>query len=269
MVPKSDAEEHDGDIWKALANPIRRRLLDVLRERPATTGALAAEFPDLSRFAVMQHLGVLTAAGLIVVRRRGRERFNHLNPVPLRRAYERWVSRFAGTVANELLALERHVERSDGMGEGKDVITGEAVRVVRLAAEVRFRCTPERLFRAMTVETGEWFPYTYGGDRTKAVVMEPRVGGLVYEDWGDNAGHLYGQVTTYDPPRSVTMRTRLHLGTVMDSQFTIEPDGDHSILRSDRVVIGPISDDEAEGIRFHGDLARFADAIRSVVEDAA
>jgi len=263
MVPASG-----DDIWKALANPIRRHILDLLRDHPATTGAVAAEFPDLSRYAVMQHLGVLCGAELVVVRRRGRERFNHLNPVPLRRAYERWVSRFAGAMADELLALERHVERSDGMGDGDNVITGESVRVVRLAAELRFRCTPERLFRAMTVETTEWFPYTYGGDRTKEVVMEPRVGGLVYEDWGDGAGHLYGQVTTYDPPRSVTMRTRLHLGTVMDSQFEIEADGDTSILRSERVVIGPISDEEAEGIRFHGDLARFADAIRSVVEAA-
>ena len=73
----------DDDLWRALANPVRRRLLDALREGPRTTGQLSAAVPSLSRYAVMQHLGVLTDAGLVVARRRGRERFNHLNPVPL------------------------------------------------------------------------------------------------------------------------------------------------------------------------------------------
>ena len=67
--------------------------------------------PELSRFAVMQHLGVLTDAGLVVVRRRGRHRFNHLNPVPLRRWYERWVVPLADRAGAELLALERHIEK--------------------------------------------------------------------------------------------------------------------------------------------------------------
>src|SRR5262245_53030712 len=78
-------------VWRALANPVRRQLLDASSAGPRTTGDLAAEVPELSRFAVMQHLGVLTDAGLVVARPRGRHRFNHLNPVPLRRWYERWV----------------------------------------------------------------------------------------------------------------------------------------------------------------------------------
>lgn len=263
-------ERESGDaLWRAMANPVRRSILDRLRDGPATTGDLAAAFPDLSRYAVMQHLGVLTDAGLVIVRRRGRERFNHLDPVPLRRVYERWVNRFAGTFADELLALERHLERSNDMDtESTDVITAETVRVVRLAAELTFRCPPERLFEVMTTNTSEWFPYTYGGERTQRVVTEPRVGGLVYEDWGDGAGHVYGQVVHWDPPTAVTMRTRLHAGTVMDTSFVIGTTGDTSTLKADRVVVGPISDEEAEGIRFHGDLARFEDAIRAVVEAA-
>ena len=72
----------DDDLWRALANPIRRRLLDALRQGPRTTGQLSAAVPSLSRYAVMQHLGVLTDAGHAFSRRRGREQFNHLNPVP-------------------------------------------------------------------------------------------------------------------------------------------------------------------------------------------
>lgn len=97
-------------MWRALASPQRRAILDLLRDGAMTTGQVAARFGDLSRYAVMQHLGVLEGAGLVVVRRTGRERWNHLNAVPIRQIYERWVSNFAEIDAGNLLALRRHVE---------------------------------------------------------------------------------------------------------------------------------------------------------------
>ncbi len=96
-------------VWKALADPTRRRLLDLLREGPRTTGDLCARFP-LSRFAVMKHLAILERAGLIIVERQGRERWNHLNAVPIRQIYERWISGYAGAWASSLLRLKCRVE---------------------------------------------------------------------------------------------------------------------------------------------------------------
>src|SRR5215218_1131221 len=87
-----------GPVWKALADPTRRAILEV------------------SRFAVMKHLGVLETAGLVVVRRRGRERWNHLNGVPLRRAYERWMRPHADRWAESLLRLKETAERQEGVG---------------------------------------------------------------------------------------------------------------------------------------------------------
>lgn len=78
-------------IWKALADPTRRAMLDVLREGPRTTGALCRRFRRLSRCGVMKHLGILEAAGLIVIKRHGRFRWNYLNPIPIRQIYERWM----------------------------------------------------------------------------------------------------------------------------------------------------------------------------------
>src|SRR5579862_9239376 len=98
------------DLWRALASPWRRRILDLLRDGPATTGAVAGQIPELSRFAVMQHLGVLADAALVLVERRGRDRFNYLNPVPLREWYERWVRPMADADAAALLMLKRTVE---------------------------------------------------------------------------------------------------------------------------------------------------------------
>ena len=99
------------DVWRALANPNRRRILDVLRERPRTTGELA-EALDENRFLVMQHLNLLRAAGLVTVEAEGRQRINHLNPVPIQQIYERWVGKYQGDWAAALVGLKRSVEGS-------------------------------------------------------------------------------------------------------------------------------------------------------------
>jgi DNA-binding transcriptional ArsR family regulator len=89
--------ERSGDdaVFRALADPRRRALLDELRDGPRTTGQLCQSVAGLSRFAVMDHLEVLVEAGLVTVNRRGRERFNYLNPVPIQRIHERWMAPFA------------------------------------------------------------------------------------------------------------------------------------------------------------------------------
>jgi DNA-binding transcriptional ArsR family regulator len=96
-------------------------MLDMLRDGPLTTGDLSAAFPELSRFAVMQHLGVLTEANLVIVQRQGRQRFNYLNAVPIREIYERWVSRYAGHWASALIGLKRALEQPEAHGKGGDV----------------------------------------------------------------------------------------------------------------------------------------------------
>ncbi|MGH2399620.1 MAG: ArsR/SmtB family transcription factor [bacterium] len=99
-------------VWKALSDPTRRKILDLLKGGPRTTGDLAEAFPSVSRFAVMKHLAVLEGASLILVDRRGRERWNYLNPVPIRQIYERWISDYQGLWAGSLLKLKRHIEQS-------------------------------------------------------------------------------------------------------------------------------------------------------------
>lgn len=251
-------------IWRALASPIRRRLLDELRTAPRTTGDLAEAIDGLSRFAVMQHLGVLVDADLVVVRRRGRRRFNYLNPVPLRSWYERWVVPFADRGAAEILALKRHVESQEG--DAPVPVATDHVRTVRIEAEMRFRATPERIFRGLTQESLTWFPHTYGEDRVQRIVLEPRVGGLHYEDWGDGKGHVYGSVTEYDPPTHYATRGRIMPGSILDTFYDLEPDGDETTLRVSKVAVGPMTDEEAEGVQGFGNVARFEDALRALVE---
>ena len=108
----SEVPVEDDATWRALSDPSRRRILDLLRQRPATTGELSESF-DFSRFAVMKHLKVLEQAGLILVERRGRERYNHLNAVPIQAIYRRWIRPFEALPADRLLQLKALVEAAD------------------------------------------------------------------------------------------------------------------------------------------------------------
>lgn len=103
---------NDEQVWKALSSPHRRAILDALRDGPLTTTALCEGLAELSRFAVMQHLGVLERAGVVLVRREGRERWNELNAVPIQRELERWLNSFQRASASQLLAFERHLSAS-------------------------------------------------------------------------------------------------------------------------------------------------------------
>ena len=96
-------------VWKALSDATRRQILDLLRARPLTTGQLCSEF-ETTRFAVMKHLDLLVRAGLVLVERKGRERWNHLNPVPIQSIYRRWIRPFEAQRADSLLDLKTRVE---------------------------------------------------------------------------------------------------------------------------------------------------------------
>jgi DNA-binding transcriptional ArsR family regulator len=104
--------EMDG-VWKALSDPTRRGILDLLRDGPRTTGDLVEAFPEMTRFGVMKHLGVLEEARLVLSAKQGRVKWNHLNPMPLRQIYERWVSKYEDQWAGSLTRLKRLAETDE------------------------------------------------------------------------------------------------------------------------------------------------------------
>ena len=97
--------------FKALGHQVRRQILDDLRDQPLTTGTLCAHFPELDRCTVMQHLKVLEEADLVIAVRRGRERWNHLNPLPIHEIHERWIGPHAALAVKGLARLKADVER--------------------------------------------------------------------------------------------------------------------------------------------------------------
>lgn len=102
---------NDDSVFKALANTSRRALLDRMKEAPQTTGMLCEALPELDRCTVMQHLKVLEEADLIMVRREGRERWNHLNALPIKRIHDRWISEYATHALSIVDRLKADLER--------------------------------------------------------------------------------------------------------------------------------------------------------------
>ena len=122
------------EVFKALADPTRRSLLDELFEQDGQSlSALEARLP-MTRFGVMKHLRVLEEAGLVVTRRRGREKLHFLNPVPIRLVHDRWVSKYAEPWAAALTGLKQELED----------------RTMEKVFEIYIKTTPERLWEAIT-----------------------------------------------------------------------------------------------------------------------
>src|SRR5215831_13889629 len=142
-------ENETAPLWRALADPTRRRILDLLRDRPLITGEIAAQFP-ISRIAVMRHLDVLSEAGLVTSRKRGRQRWHYLNAIPLQKLHQRWAEPAAAGFASALLRLQDTVET-----EGRHM---EPIRpTVDMALDIEIAGPPGAVFAALTKDIGGWW----------------------------------------------------------------------------------------------------------------
>ena len=104
------SRSQDDNVFKALAHPRRREILDQLKDAAKTTGMLCEAFPDIDRCTVMLHLKVLEEAELVVAKREGRERWNHLNALPIKHIHDRWISQYAGHALSIIDRLKSDLE---------------------------------------------------------------------------------------------------------------------------------------------------------------
>jgi uncharacterized protein YndB with AHSA1/START domain/DNA-binding MarR family transcriptional regulator len=201
-------------VFRALADPTRRQLLDELfREDGQTLGALEERF-DMTRFGVMKHLKLLEEAGLVVTRRQGREKLHFLNPVPIRLVHDRWVSKYAEPWASALTELKERLESTMTMDK---------------IFEIYIRTTPERLWEAIT-DSDTRSKYQFGN----SITSDWTPGGR-FEMGNPNAGGMVlgeGENLEVDPPRKLVQTMRAlwsddakAAGTTKVS-WEIEPVGD-------------------------------------------
>jgi uncharacterized protein YndB with AHSA1/START domain len=236
-------------VWRALSDPSRRRLLDLLREGPRTTGDLCGRF-RFTRVAVMKHLAVLARARLVLVERRGRERWNHLNAVPLRRIHDRWISSYEAHWASSLLGLQGVAEgRMGGSAMGEAVKTApDAARTMHIEQEVAIAAAPEKVFDALTKKTSAWWGAPYLLGKPDALVLEARPGGRFYESWGGEEGALWATVSRVKRPEVLEMVGAMGMGGAVLGHlvFKLEPRGKGTVLRFSHRATGQIPEGRQE-----------------------
>src|SRR6202049_3598630 len=168
----------DDRVFKALADPTRRHLLDRLYARDGRTLTELESELEMTRFGVGKHLRVLEEAGLVVARRRGREKLHFLTPVPIRLIHDRWVSKYAEPWAAELSDLKHKLEKT-----------------MEKVFEIYIKTTPERLWHAIT-DTEMRRKYNFG-----AVVTSDWTQGSRFEGRGNGKLIFEGENLEVDPPR--------------------------------------------------------------------
>jgi uncharacterized protein YndB with AHSA1/START domain len=172
-------------VFRALADPTRRSLLDALFDEDGQSlGALQARLP-MTRFGVMKHLKVLSHAGLVVTRRRGRQTLHFLNPVPIRLVHDRWVSKYAQPWAAGLSGLKHDLEKT-----------------MEKIFEIYIKTTLERLWQAIT-DPEMRRKYNFG-----VVVRSDWTVGSRFEGLGGGTPILVGENLEVDPPRRLVQSFR-------------------------------------------------------------
>jgi uncharacterized protein YndB with AHSA1/START domain/DNA-binding transcriptional ArsR family regulator len=175
-------------VFKALADPNRRLLLDRLQERDGQTLLELQGYLPMTRFGVMKHLKILEEAGLIATRKAGREKLHHLNPVPIQQVYDRWVSKYSKPWAKALLGLKYAMEDTS--------VVSTAVETTSRVLQVYIKTTPERLWEAIT-DGAITKLYFFGS----TVESTWEIGSRVRHLNADGTSMLEGDVLEYDPPR--------------------------------------------------------------------
>ncbi len=209
MVSYSELVE---PVFKALADPTRRELLDVLfLEDGQTLVSLAGRF-DMTRIAVAKHLRILEDAGLVVTRRRGREKLHYLNAVPIRMIHDRWIDKYSERWAEGLIGLRDELERT-----------------MEKVYEIYIRTTPQRLWDAITSpETRERFQFgcRIESDWVQAssyLITNPNAPGVILGD---------GINIEVDPPHKLVQTFHAHWDDASDGHgptrvtWEIQPVGD-------------------------------------------
>lgn len=214
-------------VFKALSHPARREILDLLKLGPMTTNELSERF-QVSRYQVMKHLDLLEEAHLVLIRRKGRMRYNYLNPVPLRQMYERWVSKYESGLAGSLLKFKENIER------GNEAMEQQLKKdSFEIEMEVIIDAPREQVFKALTSDINMWWAYRLGEGRASQLHFEPRFGGRFYEDWGNGEGAVWGTVYYLKDSEEIRLNGPLGMKGAVNSDYSyiLEEKGTSTVLK--------------------------------------
>ena len=231
--------------WRALADPVRREILDLLREEPRTTGEICDAFDHLTRFGVLSHMTVLKDAGLVRVEHRGRERINRIDPEPLREAYEQWIRNYEVLWAGRLGRLKKIAERK----AREAAMTDDALPAANLVTftieqEIELKASPAEVFLGLTHDIGEWWGQPHLRDDARDLVLDPVPGGLVKQVTRDGGGNVMFMVQAVRRDRLLVLHGTMGMANMvhMTVRFELEAiKGGRTRLRLKHWAIGDLT----------------------------
>lgn len=246
-------------VWQALGNPERRRIIDLLRAEPLTTGALV-DVSGLDRFVVQRHLTVLRKAGLVLVAARGRERHNTLNASALYQATIGWLQPIDRRYATALDGLRTQLESNE-----EDTMD---IRRLHVKQQIDIAADAHRCFEALTGDISPWWgsPYLLLDRPETRISAEPRLGGLVSEH-ADGEGASWGTVSELATDRLVAWTGRIGLGDAVTGtvRLTLTEQAGGTRIDLEHESIGAFTS-QSQGSYDHGwrDLLH---RLKSLIED--
>lgn len=251
-------------LWKALADSTRRTILDLLRDEPRTTGELSDHFPDLSRYAVMKHLGILVEAGLVLVRREGRERWNYLNAVPLQQMYERWLKPYEAEWASSLIQLKALAEQGDfSMATPAQL----QAAVHHIEQEIMVDADVEKVYECLLDVNGWWVHRL--SQKPDTLRLEAQVGGRFWEvlDEETQDGALWGIVTSIRKNDHIMINGSFGMRGVVMGVVTIctnEAENGTQVTLSHQIM-GDVSEETVAG--YNGGWQMALDSLRKFADE--
>jgi DNA-binding transcriptional ArsR family regulator/uncharacterized protein YndB with AHSA1/START domain len=205
-------DEELSTVFKALGHPIRRQLLDILKQSPRTTGELDEYFPEVTRYAIMKHLKILEEGNLVVVRREGKFKRNFLNAVPLQEMHKRWVGKYMQSTASSLLNLRSAVKQKGEI---------DKLSEFRIEQEIFIDAPRAEVFKALTDNVEDWWEFRIAPKGvTSHLSLEPVPGGQFIEKWDENDGAIWGNVYFVNAPEEIRLFGHLGMQGAVNSAYT-------------------------------------------------
>lgn len=267
----SSQASETGNIWKALADPTRRKLMDLVREAPKTTGELVEAFTTIKRCAVMKHLSILEKANLIVPKKEGKYRWNYINAVPLQEAYERWVKKYEAQWASQLIQLKEFAEnQSINDHSSTKNIMEKTTNSINILMEIPIRASLQQVWNCLINDISIWWRKDFhSSPKTKQFILEPKIGGRMYEDYGNNEGLLWANVIVLDSPKTLELKGHLtpEFGgpAVSFLKLSLKEAGENTILTLSDTVFGAVSEASNKSLKEGWELL-FAESFKNYAE---
>lgn len=229
-------------IWKALSDPTRRSILDLLKSAPRTTGEISEHFEEnLSRFAIMKHLGILEKAQLITIRREGKYRWNHLNTGPIQKTYDEWL--------DQLIQLQYYTDSSS-----RKTTSSQRMLTSTFDTSITLKASKLITWNTLTQQTNQWWLSDfYQHQDTQEMRLDPKIGGLLYEDTSDSEGVVWATVIALDSPNHILLKGDLSPDfggpAISFLKINLEARKQNTLLTLHNTIMGSTSTSQLQSIK--------------------